>query len=146
MKQKQINEIREFNRFYTIIVGLLNKHLLNSRFTLPEARILFELYNNKDMTASNIITSLHLDKGYLSRILRQFEKEKIIVKVKSDNDKRHTYLRLTEQGEKEFQILNEASNKQITGILKQLSPEDCNQLTENMKSIKSILSKIKIQL
>ena len=144
MKQNQIDEIRSFNRFYTIIIGLLDKYLLNSSFTLPEVRILYELYHNEGMTSSDIISLLHVDKGYLSRMLKQFEKKKMITKVRSNNDKRSTHLKLTELGKKEFEVLNQASNDQVAEILKQLSNGERNQLIENMKSIKSILAKIEI--
>ena len=143
MKQIHIDEIRVFNRFYTNIIGLLDKYILNSHFTLPEVRILFELFHNEKMTSRDIIFTLHIDKGYLSRILKRFEKKKLILKVRSNNDKRSTFVKLTQLGIKEFMILNEAANNQITEILKQLSLTKCDQLTSNMKSIKKILEEIK---
>ncbi len=143
MKQSYINEIREFNRFYTKIIGLLDKHILNSRFALPEVRVLYELYNNEKMTASDIISYLQIDKGYLSRILKQFEKKKLILKVRSKDDKRSTHIALSKFGKSEFEKLNQASNNQIAGIFNQLSDEECKQLIEKMNSIKAVLGKIK---
>jgi hypothetical protein len=66
MKEKSIAEIRPFNRFYTTIIGLMDQHILNSRYSLPEVRILYDHCVNA--TASDIMASLNIDKGYLSRI------------------------------------------------------------------------------
>lgn len=141
MNEKHIMEIRVFNRFYTGIIGLLDKHILNSNYSLPEVRILYELYHNEEITSTDITTSLTIDKGYLSRILRHFEKKKLISKKRSGDDGRSVHLSLTATGRKEFEILNEASNKQVRKILEVLTEKDCDNLIQHMTEIKVILSK-----
>jgi DNA-binding MarR family transcriptional regulator len=141
MKEKNVADIRAFNRFYTRIIGLLDHHILNSRYSLPEVRILYELYHHKNLTASDIMAALSIDKGYLSRILRHFEKKKLISKKRSDEDGRSTYLGLTHTGRGEFEVLSEASDKQIKKILEPLTKSECDRLVRHMSEIKRILSK-----
>jgi len=141
MKRKHITDIRAFNRFYTSIIGLLDQHILESRYSLPEVRILFELYHSENLTASDIVASLRIDKGYLSRMLLQFQKKKLVTRKWSANDGRAAYLSLTDKGKKEFETLNEASNKQIKKILETLTDRDCNKLVSHMTGIMTILSK-----
>ncbi len=143
MEQKHINEIREFNRFYTRIIGLLDKYILSSHLTLPEVRVLYELYHNNKMTASEITSYLQMDKGYLSRMLKQFDKKNMLQKVPSTDDKRSTYITLSKYGKSEFEKLNKASNDQISNIFGQLSNSECEEVIIKMNSIKTILSKIK---
>jgi DNA-binding MarR family transcriptional regulator len=143
MRERNISDIRAFNRFYTNIIGLLDQHVLNSKFSLPEVRILYELYHHKNLTASDIITSIRIDKGYLSRIIRQFEKKKLITKATSSRDARSVHLTLTTKGRKEFEILNEASHDQIKETLEPLTDAECEKLTRNMMQIQTILSKTK---
>lgn len=141
MKETHVQAIRGFNRFYTGIIGLLDKHILNNRYTLPEARVLYELYHGKNLTARDLMTTLTIDKGYLSRILAQFEKRKLVSKTPSANDGRAAYLSLTSSGRKEFEVLDEASNKQLREILENLPEKDRIKLVQNMSAIKTILSK-----
>lgn len=141
MHEKNITEIRAFNRFYTNILGLLDQHVLDSRFSLPEARILYELYHTENLTASDVMESLQIDKGYLSRLLRQFEKQKLISKKRSGEDARSTFISLTKAGRNEFAILNEASNKQLKEILDVLTASECEKLVRHMSEIKKILSR-----
>jgi DNA-binding MarR family transcriptional regulator len=141
MKEKNIKDIRAFNRFYTSTIGLLDQHILNSGYSLPEVRILYELYHHENLTASDIITSFGIDKGYLSRIFRHFEKKKLISKKRSNEDGRSIQLSLTKKGRTEFEVLNEASNAQIKKTLEPLTDADCDKLVRNMAEIKLILSK-----
>ncbi|MBI3221415.1 MAG: MarR family transcriptional regulator [Bacteroidetes bacterium] len=141
MRERNISDIRAFNRFYTNVIGLLDQHVLNSKYSLPEVRILYELYHQEDLTASDIITSIRIDKGYLSRIIRQFEKKKLITKAKSSTDARSLHLRLTKKGRSEFEVLNDASHNQIKDTLEPLTDAECDKLTRNMTEIQKILSK-----
>lgn len=140
MKSSQIEEIRAFNRFYTNIIGLLNQHILDSRYSLPEVRVMFEIYYNSNISASDIISQLGIDKGYLSKILKQFEKRNLIKKENSKKDKRTVHLELSEQGKAEFEILNKASARQISEIFKNCSDEELKDLIGKMKSIKNLLT------
>ena len=89
--QDQINSIRKFNRFYTKQIGLLNQGLLQSRYPLTHVRILFEIAQVKETTASGLIEQLDLDPGYVSRILKFFEKEGLVRVSRSQKDSRHAF-------------------------------------------------------
>ena len=141
MKRQHINELRAFNRFYTNVIGLLDRHILNSQYSLIEARILFEIYHRDDVTSSEIIALLGIDKGYLSRILKKFEKNKLINKVDSKTDKRVATLQISAKGKEEFKILNKASDKQAEAIFKNLSEAECDELIQKIAAIQTLLEK-----
>lgn len=141
MKEKHIQPIRSFNRFYTSILGLLDKYILSNKYNLPEARVLYELYHNADLTASDLTTILKIDKGYLSRILLHFEKARLIRKKKSPIDARSVYLSLSPSGRKEFELLNDASNQQLRHLLSGLTEKECESLVQRMDDIKTLLLK-----
>jgi len=143
MKIDDIAKARSFNRYYTNILGLLDNHILKSDYSLPEARIMFELFRNKRLTASDIVQEIQIDKGYLSRIIRKFVKNGIIVVSPSLTDKRAANISLSKAGIKKFQQLNAASNDQISNILVQLDRTDVKQLLHCMENIQAILTKVK---
>jgi len=141
MKPQHVQELRAFNRFYTNIIGLLDRHILNSNYSLPEVRILYELYHRSALTASDIIALFDIDKGYLSRILKKFEKSKLINKINSPSDKRASVIQLSPKGKKEFEILNRASDKQIEKFLKNLPDKDCDELIKKINEAQKLLKK-----
>jgi DNA-binding MarR family transcriptional regulator len=102
---------------------------------------MFELYHHNGLTASEITTLIDIDKGYLSRILKKFEKNKLISKDGSKDDKRAVSLILTAKGKKEFETLNKTSDKQIEDVFKTLSEKDTVDLLQKMREIQQLIEK-----
>lgn len=136
-----INEIRKFNRFYTVNMGLLDLDYLDTEYSVAETRILFEIKVHEPCIQSDIAKILHIDKSYLSRLMKHFYKNGLIEKKKSNKDKRATIISLTEKGSAETERLIELTRRQIKDKIYKLSLSECNELCEAMNVIISILGK-----
>jgi DNA-binding MarR family transcriptional regulator len=141
MDKSIITNIRAFNRYYTNMIGLLDKGYLETCYTLTEARILFEMTPGGKIDTSDIIDTMLIDKSYLSRVLKKFEKNKLITKSKSKEDSRVSQISLTEKGMAELNTLNTLVDKQFKHLLKDLSSTDIKELVLHMNSIIEILGK-----
>lgn len=133
-------KFRKFNRFYTNVLGFLNEHIYDSPFSLTETRILFEIYNTPNCTAKALQDKLGLDRGYVSRIVKQFEKEDLIYKQRSKDDARHHYIFVTETGKTIYKKLEEKANEQVELMLKEINQKEQHRLAEAMAEIEEILS------
>jgi DNA-binding MarR family transcriptional regulator/GNAT superfamily N-acetyltransferase len=138
--EHHVHSMRRFNRFYTRQIGLLDEGLLNSPFSLTELRTLYELAHRDQLTAAQLCGDLGLDAGYLSRILRKFEKERWIEKKPSVADARQTLLTLTKEGRKAFKPLNARSTEQVSALIGKLLPTEQEDLVRAMETIESILT------
>ncbi|WP_293782659.1 MarR family winged helix-turn-helix transcriptional regulator [uncultured Pedobacter sp.] len=134
-----IGSMRAFNRYYTNLIGVLDKDYLETQYTLTEARILFEISLGKK-NASEIIEAMRIDKSYLSRVLKKFEKNKLIIKSKSGKDARTSQIGLTAKGKLELNALNTLADKQLEELLRDLSATEIKQLALHMNSIMEILN------
>jgi DNA-binding MarR family transcriptional regulator/GNAT superfamily N-acetyltransferase len=134
-----IDEVRRFNRFYTRQIGVLRVGLLDSPFSLTEARVLYELAQRKTTTASELSTELGLDPGYLSRILRSFGKQSLLDKRPAPTDGRQSVLSLTEQGNAAFDLINTRSQQEVGDLLSHLSGEEQERLVKAMRTITGLL-------
>src|SRR5712692_6317009 len=114
----RIASVRRFNRFYTQKIGVLDEGLLHSPFSLTEARILYELAHRDRPSASEIARALHLDPGYLSRILRSFRRRGLIERARAATDGRRSHLSLTPAGEAAFALLDAGSRDEIGVLLR----------------------------
>jgi DNA-binding MarR family transcriptional regulator/GNAT superfamily N-acetyltransferase len=136
----QIAAVRRFNRFYTREVGGLRKNFLDSPWTLTEMRVLFEIANGKDVTASDVGKALDLDAAYLSRLLQKFEKDGLVARKRSAADARVSFLSLSAKGRRQFEAANARQVAQTTAMLGRLKPPDRSRLTSAMHLIEDLLS------
>lgn len=133
-------EVREFNRFYTNIIGLINQTVLDSPYSLAEVRVLLEIDKSSRCTAADLTSLLQIDPGYLSRILTRFIKEKLVVREKSVTDGRVYVLSLTDKGREVFGRISETSTRQVIQILEELPGFQQDKLASYMRGIQNILS------
>lgn len=138
---KVIEEIRRFNRFYTVNMGFLDSVYLDSDYSITETRILFEIKVHGTCIQSDIVKTLHIDKSYLSRLVQRFCKKGLVKKIKSDDDKRMTKITLTERGMEEIEKLTVLTNMQIESQVKGFDPDECDRLCNALNTIISILGK-----
>jgi DNA-binding MarR family transcriptional regulator/N-acetylglutamate synthase-like GNAT family acetyltransferase len=132
--------IRQFNRFYTKQIGVLQEGLLDSEFSLAEARVLYELAHTQGApTATRIGSSLGLDAGYLSRLLRSLEERQLVQRRPSVADGRRSNLTLTRKGRSSFARLDASAHAQVAAWLELHSPADQRTLIAAMESIERVL-------
>ena len=113
---------RRFNRTYTRFLGTLTDHYLRTEYSLAEGRVLYELATQTRPQAKDVVEALGLDPGYLSRILRKFERAGLVARATSRQDKRAADLRLTARGRAAIRTLNLRADKQAHDLLGRLSP------------------------
>ena len=111
VEEDRIATVRRFNRFYTRQIGVLRKTFLDSPYSLGEARVLYEIARGDAPTASAVGRALDLDAGYLSRVLRNFEKRGLIRREASSSDARQSHLTLTPRGRKDYAPLERRSQR-----------------------------------
>jgi DNA-binding MarR family transcriptional regulator/GNAT superfamily N-acetyltransferase len=135
-----VHAIRRFNRFYTRQIGVLQEHLLESQFSLTEVRVLYELAHRKRTTAGELCHDLGLDRGYLSRMLQNFEKHAWIKTTPSPEDRRRVFLTLTPKGRKILAPLEKRSTDEVSAMLGNLPPAQQEKLLSAIRDVESVLA------
>ena len=136
----RIAAVRRFNRFYTQHVGVLRDGYLDSPFSLTEARVLFEVRQRGNTTATEIGRDLGLDAGYLSRILGHFEKSGLIRKEGSPSDGRQSFLSITAVGRKAMELLERRTVRQVGDVLHRLSDPEQDRLVTAMRTVERMIA------
>lgn len=131
--------IRAFNRFYLPHFHLLAQKYLNTEYSMAEARILYEIYADGRLRATDIVNRLHIDKGYLSRILKKLGTKSLVARELSPDDSRTALISLTEEGKALAERLILESNRQIEQSLRGLSHQDLDRLSYHFGQIIEIL-------
>jgi len=134
-----VEAVRRFNRFWTRRIGVLQQGYLESPFSLTEVRVLYELAHRGGASASELRGELGLDAGYLSRVLRGFERRALISKEPSESDGRRRVLRLTDEGREAFSRLQDRSREDVRAMLDGLSDAEQRRLVGAMATIEGLL-------
>jgi len=135
----RVEAVRAFNRFYTGQIGVLREGLLDSKFLLMEARVLYELAARGESTARQLSRDLDVDPGYLSRILNGLGKGGLVEKTPAADDRRKNILNLSPAGRDEFAVLDELSRAANAELLAPLSDRDQLRLIAAMARIRGLL-------
>ena len=135
----RIETVRRFNRFYTRQIGVLQEHLLQSPFSLSEARVLYELAHADETTARALGAELKLDAGYVSRILDAFRRRGLVERTRAATDGRQRLLRLSSRGRNAFATIDGDSSRAAQAFLAPLPEEGQTRLIEAMRTIETIL-------
>ena len=131
--------MRAFNRFYTQKIGVLDDAPLGGPFSLTEGRVLYELAHRDAPAASELCRDLALDRGYLSRILARFQKERLVERSRSPSDGRQSHIRLTPKGADLFASIDSAWQGATEELLAPLAPAARRRLVAAMERIKGLL-------
>jgi DNA-binding MarR family transcriptional regulator/GNAT superfamily N-acetyltransferase len=136
----RVAAVRHFNRFYTARIGVLHAGYADSPFSLTEARVLYEIRERDRPTATDIGRDLDLDAGYLSRILRRFQKLGFIRKETSPTDARQSLLSLTPRGRKAFAPVEARSARHVGAMLDALTTAQQDDLVAALHTAETLLA------
>ncbi|WP_457443495.1 bifunctional helix-turn-helix transcriptional regulator/GNAT family N-acetyltransferase [Roseateles sp. P5_E4] len=138
MTADQALDVRAFNRFYTRRIGVLAPKL-DSDFTLPEARLMWELAHHAPISASALSKSLQLDAGYMSRLLRGLKNRGLLASQAHPSDGRQTLLKLSPAGKRAFVPLDREGTAKAQAMLAPLSATQRHALLGSMSRIQAVL-------
>ncbi|MEU8818147.1 helix-turn-helix domain-containing GNAT family N-acetyltransferase [Actinoplanes sp. NPDC048796] len=132
-----IDLVRDFNRYYTRRIGVLNDEYLGQGRPLGEARLLFEIGAGADLR--DLRRRLGLDSGYLSRMLRSLSSQGLVAVAPRPGDARVRTATLTPAGRREVAELEERSRVYVAELLEPLSPRQRAELVEAQTAIQRLL-------
>jgi DNA-binding MarR family transcriptional regulator/predicted N-acetyltransferase YhbS len=132
--------MRRFDRFYVRTIGALREGVLDSPYSPSEARVILELAQLGETTATTLREALGLDAGYLSRLLTRLQQSGVVERRRSGDDGRRWLLSLTADGEAAFVQLDRQAEEKFQKVLADLAPSTRLRLTEVMASLEDALA------
>jgi DNA-binding MarR family transcriptional regulator/GNAT superfamily N-acetyltransferase len=135
-----VTAVRDFNRFYTRLIGVLTDGLLHTPYSLTEARVIFELAQRDHTEVTALRRDLGLDAGYLSRMLARFEADGLVTRDTSADDARRRVVRLTGRGRGVYADLDRRSAAEVAALLRPIPGAEQDRLLAAMGTVRTVLS------
>lgn len=139
MADSRVEQLRAFNRFYTGVLGLLRGRLLDTPYSLPDSRLLFELGSGGAASPTSLGAGLQLDLGYVSRLLSGLKERGLVSAESAVGDRRRQVVSLTAKGSKAFRMLDQKSSEQIRELLNGLGEDGQGRLLAATTEIQTLL-------
>lgn len=139
MSRDDVGTVRHFNRTVTERIGVLEEDYLARHRPLGASRLLWEIGDDGIETLA-LRRRLGLDSGYLSRLLRRLESERLVTVGTSDGDQRVRRVTLTAAGRRERALLDERSDALAAALLAPLDGDRRRRLVEAMATVDRLLT------
>ena len=131
--------VRALNREWTRAFDELQPTLLDSPFSLAEARTLFELAQADRTELADLRDRLKLDGGYLTRVVQRLSTGGWIRVEIPETDRRRRGLALTAKGRRAFATLDRSSTDQAAELLARFSPEGRRRFLAAAAALRDLL-------
>jgi DNA-binding MarR family transcriptional regulator/GNAT superfamily N-acetyltransferase len=138
MDTMAVQQVRSFNRTVAERIGALDDRFLRRRRPMGEARVLWEI-GTEGIEVRGLRRRLQIDSGYLSRVLRSLEGQRLIRVRTSTGDRRVRTAFLTKAGLSERAELDRRSDEFAKHILATLSDRQRKTLTAAMGEVERLL-------
>src|SRR5690349_8658030 len=138
MDERQVEQVRSFNRTVTRRIGVLTDDYLGRGRPLAESRLLFEI-GRTGAEVRELRARLALDSGYLSRMLRSLEAQGIARSQPAPDDARVRRVTLTAKGRREFDLLDRRSQELADGLLAPLPETQRQRLLAAMAEVERLM-------
>ena len=145
MDAEQVRRVRSFNRAVSQRIGALKDHFLDRDRPLGEARLLYEI-GRVGAEVRDLRARLELDSGYVSRLLRSLERQRLVQAQPTANDGRVRRVRLTQAGLREVRELDRRANALAKSVLAPLSVAQRDRLIAAMAEIERLMRASAVQI
>ena len=134
-----VAQVRRFNRLAVERIGALDEQFLGQARPLAEARVLWEI-GEDGCEVRELRRRLGLDSGYLARLLRSLERQRLAALSAAPEDRRVRRARLTAAGVAERAELDRRSDGVAAALLDPLSEGERDRLTSAMAEVERLLT------
>jgi DNA-binding MarR family transcriptional regulator/GNAT superfamily N-acetyltransferase len=135
-----VEVLRSFNRCYTQRIGVLSESYLDTGRPLGPSRLLFEIgMDQHGLRVGELRHRLGLDSGYLSRLLRRLEREKLVTVARDPVDGRQRVAILTASGRSEWRRLDRRSDELAHGLVDPLTRSRQAELASALATAERLL-------
>ena len=138
MTERQIEQVRRFNRIVTQHVGALEESYLRRGRPLGQARLLHEI-GPDGLEVRSLRDRLKLDSGYVSRLLRALEGQGLAETQNGKGDGRVRRAVLTPKGHTERDTYDALSDDLAASFLAPLDPGQRERLVSAMAEVERLL-------
>ena len=138
MDPESITQIRRFNRTVAEGIGTLTDHFLGRGRPYGESRVLWEI-GTDGADVRELRDRLGLDSGYVSRLLRSLQRQRLVSVKVSATDRRVRRAELTRAGRRERKVLDARSDALAQRMLEPLTEKQRTSFLDAVAQVERLI-------
>jgi MarR family transcriptional regulator, organic hydroperoxide resistance regulator len=117
----------------------MSKVFEDCSITAPQGMVIGTLSKFGKMKISDLSINLGFSNSTISGIIDRLEKQRMVKRERSDDDKRVVYVKITEEFQELHQDFHKISEANITNIINRGTTEEIVKITEGLNILKKLL-------
>lgn len=141
---QNIDESMEVVKLFKQVVALLKQNMLkgfeNTGITPPQGMLIGSLSKYGKLKISDLSDNLGLSNSTVSGIIDRLEKQEMVIRTRSQEDKRVVYVSLSEKFEEGHHNFHRRAEENIQAIMDRGTNEDLEKIMDGLNTLKKLLS------
>jgi DNA-binding MarR family transcriptional regulator len=134
MKNQGSNYLRELIRILVRNLGILEKgDATCCDVTISQCHAIVEIGRAKEISLNELAEILTLDKSTMSRTINNLVEDGLVLRELHPEDRRYVTIKLTDEGIKIFENIEEGMNEYYINIFKSIPEDKRQQVLESLK-------------
>lgn len=116
-------------------------HFKEMNLTGPQGMLMGTLAHHGEMKISELSEKIGLSNSTVSGILDRLESQGLVERVRSKEDRRVVYIRVTDEFKKQAQKQFDEINEVIEQMMNKAKPEELDTILKGMETLKDIIDR-----
>lgn len=143
MKNDSFEIAMLIKEIYGSTIGIVSDNLRECGLTHQQITVIKLIAHGKKVTVSDLCKKMSLSKGTVSGIVKRLEEAGYVQKLRSNEDKRVTYIIFTDRGMEYAKEFKDTMNNSFNKIVEKLTEDEIVELKNNLLKIKRIIKSTK---
>jgi DNA-binding MarR family transcriptional regulator len=151
VNKRGVSSVEEVNKVVAI-VQLMKKltgkikheigcHFKELNLTGPQGMLIGTLFHHGEMKVSELSEKLGLSNSTVSGILDRLEKQGLVERIRSKDDRRVVYINVTDEFKKQSKKQFEEISQIIEQMINKATPEELDKILEGMETLKTVVER-----
>lgn len=134
---------RLFSQVHKALRTSMRKRFENMGITMPQGLVIGQLVRNGEMKITDLGRDLNLTNSTVSGIVDRLEKQQLVERRRSEEDRRIVYVRLTPNFKEIFRGVYKKAEDNFADLLSPATPEELEKIMEGLSVLERILNQRK---
>jgi DNA-binding MarR family transcriptional regulator len=140
IRANEIDVVKLFFEVNKSLKTMMKKSFEDFSITMPQGMVVGALIKNGEMKITELSGIMNLSNSTISGILDRLEKQELVVRRRSEEDRRTVYVKATPKFEEIHRGFQKKIEERFKDLLGEGTPEEINRIVDGLNTLKKILN------